>query len=108
MKNRLIDNETRRKYQYSDMWNERRQSGRTLGIAYRTIGEAFGLPGKQIPITDHNPTIRSNKYLAEVIIGIIRKNGLKFVDIYYKGKGKPDERIYLIYNIFETEVSHEF
>lgn len=103
LKNRLIDDVTRREYKHSNMWDEKRQSGRTLGVAYRTIGEALGLPGRRVFIIDHNPTIRSNKYLVEVITDIIRKNGLKFVDIFYENKATPDEKFYLIYNLFETD-----
>ena len=101
MKNRLISDEYRDNYikMSGGLLDERRQSGRSLGIALRTVGNAMCSPGTDILIVDHYYSPDSNKIMIHSHIQyIINKLQLKFLDISKKGRS-----YYITYNVFKEE-----
>lgn len=97
MKNRLVDDETRR--QFGPNLDERRCSGRSIGRALRFIGEAMENPGTVIPLYDHYLDYSDNQsstIAAGWVDGMIKKLKLQFL-IVYKNEG----RYFLRYDVFE-------
>ena len=58
-----------------------RRTGKSTAQAHRLISEAILHPGKPIRIFDHYGTHEANKMLAQMILDIIEKTGLKFLRI---------------------------
>jgi hypothetical protein len=107
MKNRLVSDEQRIEYKHIEGhdFSERRKSGRTLGIAFSTIGSAMEKPGEPISVVDHyggttiHESDRADENLMRMILGIINTLNLKCFRIE-----RPDYHTYhLVYDVFEKE-----
>lgn len=58
-----------------------RRTGRTLGIAFATLGRALTNPNTNIPVIDHVNTHQANLILVEYIETLIGKLGLKNIHV---------------------------
>lgn len=58
-----------------------RCEGKSLGLAFRLIGEALNNPGKEIIVKDHTDNNTSNRYLLDKIGYIIRTNKLEYFTV---------------------------
>ena len=105
-KNKMIPTSTRielmamRGFHSQEM--ELRHSGRSLAIAFRTIGGAMMHPGVPYAIIDHhesdNPCNYVHNSLARIIQMILESNGMKFFVI---GKHPATGGPALTYEVFE-------
>ncbi|MGE4519199.1 MAG: hypothetical protein AB7E04_06810 [Desulfobacteraceae bacterium] len=71
-----------------------RGTGRSLGLAYKYIGEAMTNPEKPILITDHFNNINSHKGLVNTVKEVINKNGLKYLTVDFNKRT-------ITYNIYD-------
>lgn len=54
-----------------------RRTGRSLGLAFKTISQAFENPNEDIKVIDHYDTHESNKNLLNIIKDLVKTNKLK-------------------------------
>lgn len=69
-----------------DKSTARRQTGRTLGLAFNYIGIAMTQPEVVFKVKDHHHTYEADRSLLRVISGLIERLDLQFfeIDIVYR------------------------
>lgn len=66
-------------------YDSSRRTGRTTAIALRTIAEAIERPYTKVPIRDHVGTPGMDRYLARMIIDIIKALHLHEMSVDLRG-----------------------